>query len=130
MLIYNLRCSIYRDLIGEDAYGGAVVTGTLVIATNEPCRLDFIIPKANTIAPEGIETNVTYNLVLRSTRQHPINVRENDYAQIVFPNSHGEYNNRLRVRGVQRESLHPQDPNNIVECEVVRIRESRNNTIA
>lgn len=130
MLIYNSRCSIFRDLIGTDDYGGAVVTGTLTIAQNEPCRLDFNIPKANLIASEGIETVVLYSLYLRSTRQHPINLRENDYAIIIFPTSHAEYNNRLRIRGVQRESMHPQDPNSIIVCDLIRIRESRNNAVS
>lgn len=128
-LLYNVRCSIFRDLLTTDNYGGAVVTGTLTIATNEPCRLDYIIPKINVVAPQGLETNVTYSLYIRSTRQHPINIRENDYVQITFPTFHAEYNNRLRVRGVQRETLHPQDPNSILECELIRIRESRNNSI-
>jgi len=128
-IIYNLRGSIFRDQIAYDDNGGAVVTGTTTIASNEPCRLDYIIPKMNIIAPQGLETNVTYSFYIRSTRQHPINIRENDYVVITFPNFHSEYNNRLRVRGVQRETLHPQDPNSILECEVVRIRESRNNLI-
>jgi len=74
-LLYNIRASFFRDLIGTDNYGGAVVTGTLTIATNEPCRLDYIIPRVNLVAPEGIETNVHYNLFIRSTRQHPILLR-------------------------------------------------------
>src|SRR5258708_11374482 len=113
-LIYNVRCDIYRDMIGTDNYGGAIVTGTLTIAKNEPCRLDFIIPKLNTILPQGMETKVIYSLYIRSTRQHPIKVRENDYVKIVFPIFHDEYGNRLRVSGVQKETLHPQDPNSIL----------------
>lgn len=128
-LLYNVRCSIFRDLLSVDQYGGAIVTGTLTIATNEPCRLDYVIPKINVVAPQGLETAVLYSLYIRSTRQHPINIRENDYVQITFPNFHPEYNNRLRVRGVQRETLHPQDPNSILECDLIRIRESRDNTI-
>lgn len=128
-LIYNVRCSIYRDLISPGNYGDAVVTGTLTIATNEPCRLDYIIPKINMIAPQGEETTKHYNLYIRSTRQHPINIREQDYVTITFPVFHVEYNNRLRIQGVQRESLHPQDPNSILECNLTSIRESRNNGI-
>lgn len=128
-IIYNVRCDIYRDLIASDVYGGALVTGTLTIASFEPCRLDYIMPKINVVAPQGLETNVTYSLFLRSTRQHRVNIRENDYVKIVFPNTHIEYGHRLRVTGVQSESLHPQDPNSILECTLMRIRESRNQGI-
>jgi len=124
-LLYNIKCSIYRDLIADDAVGGAVVTGTSVIATDEPCRLDYFIPKASFFAAQGIETERVYSLFFRSTRQHPINVRENDYIKVVFPPEHPEYNVILRVRGVQSESLHPRDPNRIVECTLIRIDESR-----
>jgi hypothetical protein len=124
-LLYNVKCDIYRDLIGDDSGGGAVVTGTLTIATSEPCRLDYFIPKASFFAPQGIETERIYSLFFRSTRQHPINVRENDYVKITFPPEHPEYNVILRVRGVQSESLHPRDPNRIFECTLVRIDESR-----
>lgn len=128
-ILYNVRCSIFRDAIPDDSSGFATVTGTITISTDEPCRLDFYVPKANMLGIAGIETEVTYSIFFRSTRQHPINIRENDYVIITFPNSDNEYGNRLRVRGVQRESLHPQDPNSIVECTLTRIKESRNNNI-
>lgn len=126
-LLYNVRCSIYRDLMGYDDVGGAIVTGTHTVASNEPCRLDYWIPKVSLIIPQGIETEKVYSVFFRSTRQHPINVRENDYLQIVFPPEHTEYLERFRVRGVQSESLHPRDLNKIVECTLVKIDESRGN---
>lgn len=124
-LLYNVRCSVYRDIIVNDMYGSANATGTLTIATNEPCRLDHNIPKDDELRGPGIETNVSYSLYIRSTRQHPINIREEDYVVITFPNFHPEYGHRLRVSGVSPESLHPQDPNSILEMTLTRIRESR-----
>jgi hypothetical protein len=124
-ILYNIRCSIYRDLIGDDSIGGAIVTGTLTVASDEPCRLDYYIPKISMFAPQGIETDKIYSVFFRSTRQHPIDIRENDYLQVTFPPEHPDYNVRLRVRGVQSESLHPRDPNRIIECTLTRIVESR-----
>ena len=129
-LYYNSRFSVFRDEIADDGSGFATVTGTTTIATNEPGRLDFFIPNVNLLGIPGIETQVTYSLFFRSTRQHPINIRENDYVIVVFPIYHVEYNKRLRVRGVLNESLHPQDPHSIIECTLTRIRESRNNSVS
>lgn len=127
-LLYNIKCDIKRDIITEDAYGSAALTGTLVIASFEPCRFDYYIPKENTVGMQGIETEKVYSLFFRSTRQHPIRVREEDYIQIVFPTIHPDYLNHFRIRGVQEESLHPQDPNKIIECTLVRWKEGRGNT--
>ena len=124
-ILYNIRCQITRDVIVDDEFGGAdVVTGT-IIAADEPCRLDYFMPKANAELPQGIEVSRTYSLFFRSTRQHPINVREEDIIKIIFPIHHADYNRRFRVRGIQGESLHPQDPNYIIECTLFRIDETR-----
>lgn len=127
-LLYNVRCDIFRNIITEDIYGSAALTGTITIASFEPCRFDYYIPKVNIIGDMGIETEKSYSLFFRSTRQHPIPIREQDSIKIVFPNTHPEYNVRFRVRGVQDESLHPQDYNRITECTLVRWKESRGNT--
>lgn len=126
-ILYNSRCKIIRDVVIDNEYGSAAyVTGTL-IAHDEPCRFDFYMPKSNISASQGIETSKTYSVFFRSTRQHPIDIREEDIVILTFPPVHPELDKRYRVRGVQRESLHFQDPNYIIECTLIRIEESRGN---
>lgn len=124
-ILYNSRCNIIRDRVQTDAYGGAeYITGTL-IASNEPCRFDSYMPKINTVGYQGIESEKVFSIFFRSTRQHPIPIRENDVIILTFPPVHPELGKKFRVRGVQHESLHFQDPNYIVECTLVRYEESR-----
>ena len=124
-LLYNSKCKIIRDVVRTDDYGGAeYVTGTL-ISSDEPCRFDFYMPKSNIGGFQGIETTKSYSIFFRSTRQHPVNIREEDVVIITWPPVHHELGKRFRVRGIQAESLHFQDPNYIVECTLIRIEESR-----
>lgn len=124
-ILYNSKCKIIRDVINDDSYGGAVSTGTVTIAENEPCRFDFYMPKSNVTSMQGQETVKTYSIFFRSTRQHPIDIREEDIVILTFPPVHPELGKKYRVRGVQRESLHFQDPQYIIECTLIRIEESR-----
>lgn len=126
-ILYNVRCDVYRETITDDVYGGAeTVTGTFIVR-NQPARLDYYTPKIYLTGIQGIETDKIYSIFFRSTYQKPIPIRENDIVTVVFPTIHDDYNVRLRVRGVQRNSLHPQDPNSIVECTLNRIETSRGN---
>jgi len=86
------------------------------------------MPKSNVAGFQGIETEKSYSIFFRSTHQHPIDIREEDVVIITFPLVHPELGKRYRVRGVQRESLHFQDPNYIIECTLIRIEESRGST--
>ena len=68
--IYNSRCDIFRDVLGEDQFGGRIViTGTL-IAENESVRLDYYTPNQWLTKQMGLETPQTFSLYIRSTRQH------------------------------------------------------------
>lgn len=86
------------------------------------------MPKSSPTSFQGIETTKTYSIFFRSTRQHPINIREEDTVIITWPPVHHELGKRFRVRGIQAESLHFQDPNYIVECTLILIEESRRET--
>ena len=127
-VIYNSRCDIYRDVLEDDQFGGTIVVTGSAIAVNEPVRFDFYIPNQRTNIAQGIETIKTFSLYIRSTRQHPINMRENDYIIITFPPYHPEFGKRFRVRGLQRESLSVGSANSIIECTLTRIEQSRNNS--
>jgi hypothetical protein len=127
--LYNSICSIYRDVLEEDQFGGRVVTTGTLIAQAEPCRLDYYQNTQKISANQGMETDRSYSLYLRSTRQHPINIRENDYVVITFPPYHPELGVRLRVRGIQRESLSHNSQASMIECSLVRVKESRDNTV-
>lgn len=126
--LYNIYCDVYTETISDDNYAGAVATGVLLYS-HEPCRLDKYIPNQRTTLPQGLEVEKTYSLYIRSTRQHPINVRENDYFIITFPTYHEEFGQRLRIGGIQRESFHPANPINTLEITVVRIKTTRNNNV-
>ena len=126
-LIYNSRCSIFRDVIGQDQVGGmTVITGT-VVESDTACRLDFYIPFQKLVGNQGLETEKVYSMYIRSTRQHPIDAKENDYIVVTFPPYHPEINNKFRIRGIQRESLSVGYSESLIECSLTRIVESRSN---
>ena len=125
--IYNSRCSFYRDVLGEDQFGGRIViTGTL-IAEEEPARIDYYTPSQWLTKQQGLETSKTFSLYIRSTRQHPINAQENDYVKITFPPYHPELGVRLRIRGIQKESISFNSADSMLEMTLVRIDETRDN---
>lgn len=127
-ILYNARCKILRDVITIDPYGGAeYITGTLV-AHDEPCRFDYYMPKSNVTGFQGIETEKSFSVFFRTTHQHPIDVREQDIIILTWPPVHPDLGKKYRVRGVQKESLHFQDPSGIIECTLIRFEESRPGT--
>lgn len=127
-LLYNSRCNIIRDVLSDDPFGGTVVVTGTMIAENEPIRFDYYTPNQRTNIAQGIETIETFSLYIRNTRQHSINIRENDYVVIIFPPYHPDLNKRFRVRGVQKESLSIGNANSILECTLTRVEQSRNNS--
>lgn len=122
--VFNARCDIYRDTTTDDAYGGAITTGTIVYA-NQECRLDYYEPRMGDNRKQGIETEKTFSLYLHDNRQNMINLRENDYIHIISPAVHVYYNQKFTVRGVQYESVHRESRFGIIEATLTRFERSR-----
>lgn len=115
------RFQIIRSSWTDDIYGGAVETGT-VIYNDIHGRLDYYTPRAQ-VREIGIETDKTYALIIRP----PIDIRSEDVVVLTFPPHHPDYNNRFRVRGVQRQSMHPSDSRGFLDITLQRIETSRTN---
>jgi len=127
----NLHFKIIRELIGVDDYGGAYVTGVVVISEDQMGRLDEYIPIQARTKIQGLEIERSYSLILHYNRQNNLRapdgsfIRENDIVILTFPPHHELYNKRFRIRGVSLESAHPSDPRGVCECTITRIDETR-----
>lgn len=122
--LFNKRANIDRDISSIDAYGGVVVTGTSVYV-DLPCRLDHYTPRQAQFLEQGMETIKGYTFIFHYNWQNPLDIRENDIIQLIFPVYDISYNKRFRVYGINSESGHPASPYNILECYCVRIERSR-----
>jgi hypothetical protein len=123
--LFNKRVKIERLVGVDDDNGGFSPTGTFVVSEVQSARLDQYMPSQWQIRNYGLETEVTFTLILHYGRQNPIHIIENDIVTLIFPPHDPEYNHRFRVRGVSNEATHPSDPRGIIECTLTRIRETR-----
>jgi hypothetical protein len=123
--LFNIRVDVIREYNNvDDAYGGSLTTGT-TIYTSEQSRLDQYNVNINDTSRQGMETRRSFNFYIRSTRQQPRTVKENDIIKIVFPPHHMLYNAQFRVTAVNYESFHPSDIHGLLELATQRIVESR-----
>lgn len=122
--LFNIKVDIIRETTTDDAYGGSYATGT-TIYTSEQSRMDQYNVGLNVSFKPGMETRRSFNFYIRSTRQQPRTVKENDIIKIVFPPHHMLYNAQFRITAVNYESFHPSDIHGLIELATQRIVESR-----
>lgn len=122
--LFNIRIDIIRETATDDLYGGSLTTGT-TIYSSEMSRLDQYNVNINDTGRQGMETRRSFNFYMRSTRQQPRIVWENDIVKIVFPPHHDLYNAEFRITAVNKESYHPSDINGLLEIASQRIVRSR-----
>jgi hypothetical protein len=118
---FNLRVNIIRNYYTIDSYGGATLASGVIIHANEYARIDHVSQYSQANAKVGIEAPRSYSLLLRTNRQKRMDVQVEDIIEICFPTTDENYPKRFVVRSKQEESLHPQDPNKIIECNLVGI---------
>jgi hypothetical protein len=118
----NCRCSIYRDVVAADDDIGGADPIKLLKHTNLKCRVSSVRPTQ--VAREaGLETPKLYNVVLQPAG---LDIRENDYFYLTFPNNHELYHVYIPIEGVQIDSISPSDTSRRhVELTLSRIVRSR-----
>lgn len=105
----------------DDVVGGALITGSLVYQ-DVHARVEDFMPEQETMLMQGLETQKQYLVLLRPMS---LIIYERDEIAVVRPPQHRLLNQRLRVRAVQYDSVHPRDSRGHIELTVEQVRESQ-----
>lgn len=121
----NLKVDITKiSNLTDDAVGGAVVTGTVVIS-NLPAQLTARRP-SQVMLEQGLETEAIFDFSANVTKNKAVIDMEERYEiQVVQPVGHPLFGLRFRVQGVQPGRRRPKYAT--LHLTVSRIRESRKN---
>jgi len=120
MVGLNARITVWRiHNATDDPIGGAVLTGTPVYQ-NVRARLENDQP-TQALLEQGFETPRLVTVIIPGS----FIVLERDEVEVTSPVTHAYFGKRLRVLGVQMDSLHPRDPRNHTELKVRRVETSR-----
>ena len=115
----NAKATIWRMSQGaDDVVGGAMVTGT-AIYTDVQCRLEPLMPNQAQLS-QGLEV-VKLFAVMISPGTYII--YERDELEVTWPANHFLRNDRLRVQGVEHDSL--TDARAHIELTCSKIKRSR-----
>jgi len=118
----NIKLTVWRmsTVLGDDAVGGAISTGT-PLYTDIRARMEEQRP-SQIVLEQGLETDQIWTCVVRPPT---MTVRERDEVEITFPPEHEYLGDRFRIRGIQRTGLHPRDRRGFLSLTLSRIEESR-----
>lgn len=118
----NLKISVWRmGTVGpDDAVGGAISTGTVVYESVEG-RLSQASP-SQIMLEQGLEVDTIWTCRVRPPN---LDIRERDEIEITWPPLHPHLNDRFRIRGVRRTSMHPRDGRGFIDLTLSRIERSR-----
>lgn len=116
----NVKCSIYRDTVTDDAIGGAVPVSGLVFSDIK-CRVSSVRP-SQIMREQGYETPKLYNVVIWPANY---DIRENDDFYLTSPANHELWHVIIPIMGVQIDSIHPNDSRRHIELTLSRIVRSR-----
>ena len=124
----NARCSIYRasTASGDDAIGGAVPVRS-VQYKDLRCRVSAVVPSVFA-REQGMETGRDYTAVIYPARKYSkeeLDIRENDEFFITHPSAHEMYEEYMLIRGVQLDSLNPNNRRRHIELSLERTERSR-----
>jgi len=118
----NLRVSIWRmtTTSSDDAVGWAMVTGT-VVHENVEGRLSQSRP-SQIVLEQGLEADTIWTCRIRPAS---LVIYERDEVEVTRPPLHPHLNDRFRIRGVRRTSMHPRDGRGFIDLTLSRIERSR-----
>lgn len=118
----NLRVSIWRMTTtgADDVVGGAIVTGT-VVHENVEGRLSQARP-SQIVLEQGLEVDTIWTCRIRPAN---LIIHERDEVEVTWPPLHPHLNDRFRIRGVRRTSMHPRDGRGFIDLTLSRIERSR-----
>ncbi len=123
----NLKVDIIKmTYLGDDAVGGAVVTGT-VVTSNLPAALTPRRP-SQVMLEQGLETDKIFDFSANVTKNKTvIDIKERYEIQVVSPVGHPLFGFRFRVQGVQFGRRRPKF--STMHLTLSRIEGSRKNTL-
>lgn len=119
MLGLNIKVSfIQNSYQGDDASGGAIITGT-VVYSNISARLSARRPSQQSLE-QGLEVDRIFDLIINS---QSINVNERDEVRVDSPTTSPYYQEEFRILGIQHDSRRPNSGH--TEYTLSRIERSR-----
>lgn len=119
MLGLNCRVSFIRNTYqGDDASGGAIITGT-VVYSNIPGRLSARRPSQQSLE-QGLEVDRIFDFI---TVGQSLNVDERDEIRYDSPTTSPYYQEEFRILGIQYDSRRPKTGH--TEYTLSRIERSR-----
>lgn len=119
MLGLNLKVSfIQNSYQGDDASGGAVITGT-VAYSNIPARISARRPSQQSLE-QGLEVNRIFDMIVVG---QGLSLNERDEVRVDLPSSSPYYLEEFRIIGIQHDSRRPNSGH--TEFTLSRIERSR-----
>jgi len=115
----NVRFDVFRmESVIDDEVGGAQVTGTLIY-NRIPGRLTEENPEL-LVLQQGLETTKIFTARLLDQKPIGMDIRERDELEIIEPYNHYYKDDRFRVIGTPRVSIHPSDRRATLRMNVTR----------
>lgn len=112
---FNIKVNIWRGIEQPDDVIGGAVTYDKKRFASIPARLEAAKPIL-TIMDQGLEAIESFQLMIR-----PLDVRENDHVEVIWPINHRFYKKWLKIMGISDTSTNPMDSRSFAVYTVRRI---------
>lgn len=118
----NSTFTIYRNYVGIDNFGQAVILSGMNLHTDLRGRIDYAMPRTYLADGQGIETSRQATIIIKPIE---LKARPQDKVFINKPANHPDFGRVFIITGIEKTSINPGDRRGFFTLSVERTEEMR-----